>query len=233
MGERILIIEDDFDLCRILKLNLTRENYKVFTAHDGESGLEAFATSSPDLVIMDISMPKLDGWAVCQQIREQSNVPIMMMTAHAISEADIAHGLNMGADEYMIKPMSEVVFRARVQALLRRAKLRETPKEKLRGYSDTYLSVDIPSRTVTIQNKEIRLTPTEFNLLTLFLQNNGHVLSFGDILENVWGPEYENEHHYPRIYVSHLRKKIEPDYKNPTYIHNEYGVGYVFNSQNS
>ena len=232
MSECILIIEDDVDLRRILKLRLIRENYQVLTASDGEEGLQVFANNSPDLVILDISMPKVDGWTVCQQIRQKSNVPIMMMTAHAVSEDDIAHGLNMGADEYMVKPMSEIEFIARINSLLRRAKIRQNPTEKLRGYTDTYLTIDIPSRSVTIGEKEIRLTPTEFNLLTLFIKHDGRVLTFSDILEHVWGPEYKNEHHYPRIYVSHLRKKIEPDYKNPIYIHNEYGVGYVFNSQN-
>lgn len=232
MHERILIIEDDKDLCRILNLTLSRQNYDIITANDGAEGIRAFSTTNPDLVVLDISMPEIDGWEVCQRIREQSDIPIMMMTAHAVTEDDIAYGLNMGADEYMIKPMSEVEFRARISALLRRAKMKERKPETLRSYRDPYLTVDIPSRSVTIRGQDIRLTPTEFNLLALFLQKEGQVLSFGDILQHVWGPEYQNEHHYPRIYVSHLRKKIEPDYKNPTYIHNEYGIGYVFNAQN-
>lgn len=233
MSDRVLIIEDDISLRRLLELDLKRQDFTVYTAGDGREGLRIFEVANPDLVIMDISMPGIDGWEVCRRIRAQSNVPIMMMTAHAVTEEDIAYGLNMGADEYMIKPMHEVEFRARVRALLRRARLTETETEAPRNYADEYLTVDIDSRGVRVGGNHVRLTPTEFNLLALFIQNDGRVLSFNDILEKVWGPEYQSEHHYPRIYVSHLRKKIEPDFKNPTYIHNEYGVGYIFNGQAS
>ena len=231
MSERILIIDDDIALQRVLELDLKRNDYNVLTASDGAEGLHVFEAESPRLVILDISMPVIDGWEVCRRIRAQSNVPIMMMTAHAVTEEDIAHGLNMGADEYMIKPLREMEFRARINALLRRASLSDHTVGAPRTYADTYLNVDMNSRSVTVAGEDVRLTPTEFNLLALFIQNQGKVLTFADILQNVWGPEYHNEHHYPRIYVSHLRKKIEPDYKNPTYIHNEYGVGYVFNGQ--
>ena len=231
MSERILIIDDDVALQRVLELDLERNDYHVVTASDGVEGLRLFEAESPKLIILDISMPLIDGWEVCRRIRAQSDVPIMMMTAHAVTEEDIAHGLNMGADEYMIKPLREMEFHARINALLRRARLTDHAPDAPRTYADHYLDVDMNSRHVSVDGEEIRLTPTEFNLLALFIQRQGQVLSFTDILQNVWGPEYHHEHHYPRIYVSHLRKKIEPDYKKPTYIHNEYGVGYIFNGQ--
>lgn len=230
MSARILVVEDDAGLRRLLEMDLKRHDYDVITAADGAEGLRAFDESKPDMVLLDLAMPVIDGWEVCRRIREKSNIPIMMMTAHAISEQDIAEGLNMGADEYMTKPLRDVEFHARINALLRRATM-DNHKAPPNSYSDDYLVVEINSRQVTVDGKEVRLTPTEFNLLALFIQNDSQVLSFQDILEQVWGAEYRNEHHYPRIYVSHLRRKIEPDFKNPTYIHNEYGVGYVFNGR--
>jgi len=230
MSARILVVEDDAGLRRLLEMDLKRHDYEVITAADGAEGLRAFEKTDPDIVLLDLAMPVLDGWEVCRRIREQSNIPIMMMTAHAISEQDIAKGLNMGADEYMTKPLRDVEFHARISALLRRAQM-SNHKSPPTSYNDNYLTVEINSRQVTVDGEEVRLTPTEFNLLALFIQNDGQVLSFQDILEQVWGTEYRNEHHYPRIYVSHLRRKIEPDFKNPTYIHNEYGVGYIFNGR--
>lgn len=231
MSAKILVIEDDTGLRRLLQLDLEKHQYDVATAADGQSGLRLFENAAPDLVVLDIAMPVMDGWEVCRRLRLQSNVPILMMTAHAINEQDIAHGLNMGADEYMVKPLSGVEFHARVNALLRRAQLSNHEQTEINRYADDYMQIDINSRQVKIEGQEVRLTPTEFNLLALFIRNNGDVLTFQEILEKVWGPEYKNEHHYPRIYVSHLRRKIEPDYKNPTYIHNEYGVGYIFNGR--
>ncbi|GAB4317832.1 MAG: response regulator transcription factor [Phototrophicales bacterium] len=228
MCAKILIVEDDLQMARILQINLEDTGHEVTLAADGATGLSQFDAIAPDLVMLDVELPKLDGMAVCAHIREKSNVPILMMSAHAITEEEIAQGLNIGADEYMVKPLGDIELEARINALLRRAKMENRQPMK---YEDNYLSVDIASRRVYIKGREIRLTPTEFNLLALFIRNDRQVLTFQEILEQVWGPEYQTEHHYPRIYVSHLRRKIEPDYKNPTYIHNEYGVGYRFISQ--
>jgi two-component system KDP operon response regulator KdpE len=173
----------------------------------------------------------MDGLTVCQRIRELTNVPILMMTAHAISEQDIAEGLNRGADEYMLKPLGKIEFHARIKALLRRARLTEDASQAITSFDDGHLSIDLKGRRVTMDNEEIKLTPTEFKLLATFVRRPGEVLSFQQLLEIVWGAEYTSEHHYPRIYVSHLRRKVEPDPKNPTYIHNEYGIGYRFVGQ--
>jgi DNA-binding response OmpR family regulator len=179
-----------------------------------------------------VDLPLMDGITVCQRIRELSDVPILMMTAHAVSEEEIAEGLNLGADEFMLKPLRNIEFHARVRALLRRAKLVEVDDQgQFSGYADPYLTVDLGKRHVFVSGEEIRLTPTEFKLLATFIKNPGRVLTFQQLLEQVWGVEYTVEHHYPRIYVSHLRRKIEPDVKTPTYIQNEYGIGYRFTGQ--
>ncbi|MCU0497070.1 MAG: response regulator transcription factor [Anaerolineae bacterium] len=228
MAISVLIVEDDKELLKLLKLDLEVNGYRVITAEDGLEGLRMFKQYEPDLLVLDVSLPRMDGITVCQKVRETSDVPILIMTAHAISETEIANGLNMGADEYMIKPLPNIEFHARVRALLRRSRLLEDVKEEITRYQDDYLSVNLETRRVYVGSQEIRLTPTEFKLLSMFIQHQGEVLTFLQLLENVWGVEYKNEHHYPRIYVSHLRRKIEPDLKYPTYIHNEYGIGYRF-----
>jgi two-component system, OmpR family, KDP operon response regulator KdpE len=229
MNASVLIVEDDVQLSRILQLDLQRNGFQVIVCSTGLDGLKTFHEAKPDLVILDIALPLMDGLTVCRRIRETSNIPILMMTAHAVSEEEIAEGLNAGADEYMIKPLGKIEFHARVNALLRRAQVYDTDKpQAITGYEDDYLSVNLKSRKVSVGGNEMRLTPTEFKLLATFITRPGEVLSFTQLLEHVWGVEYTNEHHYPRIYVSHVRRKIEPDAKNPTYIHNEYGIGYRF-----
>lgn len=228
MNPRVLIIEDDEELARLLQLDLKRHNFDVTVSGNGLEGLRIFQEHRHDLVVLDVSLPMMDGLTVCERIRDISNVPILIMTAHAVSEHDIAEGLNRGADEYMLKPLGKIEFHARIKALLRRARSSDEPIQTITSFDDGQLIVDLKSRRVSIEGEEIRLTPTEFKLLATFVQNPGEVLSFQQLLETVWGSEYTNEHHYPRIYVSHLRRKIETDAKNPTYIHNEYGVGYRF-----
>lgn len=231
MSACVLIIEDDSELRQFMQIDLEQHGYRVFTAADGISGLNLFETERPDLVVLDVALPGIDGLEVCRRIRIHSTVPILMMTAHAVTEQDIARGLDMGADEYMRKPMGNIEFHARVKALLRRSTMHSGGSE-VSVYEDEYLFVDLNTRRVRVSESDVRLTPTEFNLLATFIRHDDQVLTFQEILEKVWGPEYTREHHYPRIYVSHLRRKIEPDYKHPRYIHNEYGVGYRFVAQN-
>lgn len=234
MITRILIIEDDQEMARLLELDLQRSGYQVSVARNGLEGLRLFHGLRPHLVLLDVGLPLMDGMTVCQRIRDLSNVPILMMTASAVSEADIAEGLNLGADEFMRKPLRGIEFHARIKALLRRARLLEAePPDLPPSYYDDYLQVDVGAHRVFTGGAEVRLTPTEFKLLATFIKNRGQVLTFQQLLEQVWGPEYISEHHYPRIYVSHLRRKIEPDVKTPTYIQNEYGVGYRFVGQQS
>jgi two-component system KDP operon response regulator KdpE len=213
----------------MLEMAVQDEDYDVLTASNGLEGLRKFHNSQPGLVVLDVKLPMMDGVTVCQRIRELSNVPVLMLSATAIAEEDIAKGLEMGADEYVRKPIGAVEFRARLKALLRRAEVSSADKSSAPvGYSDEYLNVDVESRRVSVDGVEQRLTPTEFKLLATFIRHRGQVLTFQQLLEQVWGYEYTTEHHYPRIYVSHLRRKIEPDVKNPVYIQNEYGIGYRF-----
>lgn len=228
MAVKVLIIEDDAEMNRLLQLDLEQHGYEVHIAYNGLEGLRAFHEARPNLVVLDVALPMMDGLTVCQRIRELSNVPILIVTAHAVTEEEIAKGLNLGADEYMLKPIRNIEFHARVRALLRRAQRSDDDNAQPLVYADDYLTIDINARRVWVSGQEIRLTPTEFKLLSTFVRHRGQVLTFQQLLEQVWGYEYQTEHHYPRIYVSHLRRKIEPDPRTPTYIQNEYGVGYRF-----
>ncbi len=228
MSTKVLIVEDDVEMNRLLQLDLKRHGFDVYTATNGLDGLRLFHETRPQLVVLDVALPGMDGMTVCQRIRELSVVPILIMTAHAITEEEMAEGLNLGADEYLIKPLRNLEFHARINALLRRSTMGDENTQQSIRYSDDFLLVDVEARRVKVANQEIRLTPTEFKLLATFVRHKGQVLTFTQLLEQVWGYEYNTEHHYPRIYVSHLRRKIEPDAKNPTYIQNEYGIGYRF-----
>jgi DNA-binding response OmpR family regulator len=232
----ILLIEDDPDLLRLLQRDLELQGFSVITATNGLEGLRAFHQQQPTLCIIDVGLPVMDGRTLCERIREVSTVPILMMTGRSVTEKDIAQALDMGADEYILKPLRLVEFIARVRALLRRSRMNgiganSTHPPLTNGYTDPYLTVDLTSRTVRVLGEEVRLTPTEFKLLSIFIRNPGTILTFQHLLEEVWGAEYIREHHYPRIYVSHLRRKIEPNAKEPTYIQNEYGIGYRFHSR--
>ncbi len=229
MTARVLIVEDDKDLSRTLQIHLSRGGYEVRVAEDGRAGFRQFAIWRPDLVMLDVDLPEMDGLEVCQRIRDMSDTPILMMTGHAVSETEIARGLDRGADEYMLKPLGNIELAARIRALLRRAGHEEP--EQFARYEDHYLQVDLVGRHVRVDGEEVRLTPTEFKLLATFIRHPGEVLTFEKLLEIVWGREYTSEHHYPRIYVSHLRRKIERDAQQPEYIRNEYGVGYRFTTK--
>lgn len=233
MPTRILIIEDDQAFTKLLSRDLTREGYEVISANNGLEGLRLFHATRPDLILLDIAMPFMDGTTVCQRIRALSEVPILMMTARPVTEQQIAQGLDLGADEFMLKPLRRIEFHARIKALLRRARPISLERAGVHAalYQDPYLMVDTISRRVEIRGQEVRLTPTEFRLLATLIRHREEVLTFQELLEAVWGPEYRSEHHYPRIYVSHLRRKIEPDSQSPTYIQNEYGIGYRFVGQ--
>ena len=231
MTAKVLIVDDEMAIRDALGRKLRREGFTVSLAGSGLEGLRAFHTERPDLVILDIVMPEMDGLTVCQRIREVAETPIMMLSAQAVTEEDIIEGLNAGADEYLVKPIRLNEFLARVQALLRRAQM--TSSEVETGYNDGYLSVDLQRRHVHVDGQKIHLTPTEFKLLLVLLENAGRVVPQRDLLEQVWGPEYIDDVYYPRVYISQLRRKIEPDAANPIYILTEHRVGYRFEKQSS
>lgn len=229
---KIMIVDDEQSIREALGRRLTRDDFDVVLCRDGLEGLRAFHAERPDLVVLDIVMPEgMDGLTVCRRIREVADTPVMMLSAQAVTEEDIIVGLNAGADEYLIKPVRLNEFVARIQALLRRASM--TSADIDQRYDDGYLSIDLHRRHVYVNGRREHLTPTEFKLLAVLLENSGHVVTQRDLLEQVWGHEYLDDVYYPRVYISQLRRKLERDPANPAYILTEHRVGYRFEKQPS
>jgi len=227
---KVLIVDDEQAIRDALGRKLRREGFEVILCSDGLEGLRAFHAERPDLVILDIVMPGgMDGLTVCQRVREIAETPIMMLSAQAVTEDNIIEGLNAGADEYLIKPIRLNEFVARVNALLRRSQIVSTEADQ--GYNDGYLSIDLHRRHVHVASRKVHLTPTEFKLLAILLENAGRVVTQRDLLEQVWGREYIDDVYYPRVYISQLRRKVEPDAANPIYILTEHRIGYRFEKQ--
>ena len=229
MSSKVLVVDDELAIRDALGRKLQREGFTVTLAGNGLEGLRAFHAERPDIVILDIVMPEMDGLTVCQRIREVAETPILMLSAQAITEEDIIEGLNAGADEYLVKPVRLNEFVARIQALLRRAQIVSPDAEV--GYNDGYLNIDLQRRHVHVEGQKIHLTPTEFKLLVVLMESAGRVVPQRELLEQVWGPEYVDDVYYPRVYISQLRRKIEPDPSNPAYILTEHRVGYRFEKQ--
>ena len=229
MTAKVLIVDDDLTLLRGMQDSLEDEEYHVVTARDGQEALRLVYSERPDLIILDVMMPRLDGWQVCQRVREMSDVPIIILTAKT-EKKHIIKGLDLGADDYLVKPFDAEELLARVRAALRRARTEPVVSEEV-TYGDDYLSIDLNARRVAVSGELIMLTPTEYDLLALLVENAGRVLEFRQILESVWGMEYVDEIDYVRTYVWHLRRKIEPDPKHPRYLVSELNVGYRFEPQ--
>lgn len=227
MTMTILMIDDDPALLRLTELNLTKAGYRFVSATHGIAGLQMLEKEHPGLILLDVSMPKLDGWETCRLIREVSDVPIIMLTARD-DEADKACGLDLGADDYLTKPFGFVELQARIRSVLRRA---EMPSIKQRNHKPTVhrlgsLVVDIPAHTVTRRGEPVALTPTEFRLLEHMLQHAGIVLSHNQLLTAVWGFAYSDATELLKPTISRLRQKIEEDPAHPTLIQTVHGVGY-------
>ena len=227
---KIMIVDDEQAIRDALGRKLKRDGFEVVLCRDGLESLRAFHSERPDLVVLDIVMPEgMDGLTVCRRIREIADTPVMMLSANAVTEDDIIDGLNAGADEYLIKPIRLNEFVARVQALLRRSQMSVSDTEQ--RYDDGYLTIDLHRRRVYVNGDQAHLTPTEFKLLAVLLENAGRVVPQRDLLENVWGDGYVDDVYYPRVYISQLRRKIERDAANPVYILTEHRVGYRFEKQ--
>ena len=229
MEKKILLVDDEPACVRLVSQVLNQKGYQVFTAGDGQEALRLLFAHKPDLVLLDVMMPKMDGWQTCSRIRDLSDIPIIMLTGKQTSEEDIVRGLDHGADDYLSKPVGNRELVARVRAALRRAELPSTLEaQKETTYSDGFLTVDIAKRQIHMNRERVKLTPTEFRLLAFLLGNAGYVLTHQQLLEKVWGWEYVNDLDHIRIYIWHLRHKIEPDPAQPRYIMTEPGVGYYF-----
>lgn len=227
--KKILVIDDDVNLGQAIKMTFARAGAEVFTAVDGRDGLRQFYEHRPDLVILDVRMPDIDGWETCRQIRLLSNIPIIMLTTMDKDE-DVLRGFDYGADDFVTKPFSREVLLARARAVLRRVELlNEADTQSL--YSDGYLSIDLRKRRILVNGESIQLTATEFRLLAYLLHNAGQILTYQNILDKVWGWEYQDSIDYVHVYISHLRRKLEVDPRSPKYVLTERGVGYRFERQ--
>ncbi len=225
----LLVIDDDATLVEAMVLFLTTSGYIVDTAADGQTGLQKVYAQAPDLILLDIMMPKLDGWEVCRRIREMSNLPIIMLTARG-QEDEKVRGLQMGADDYVAKPFSLRELRARIESVLRRTRLSPAVSRRTL-YTDEDLVIDSERWEVRWRGKPVELTSTERRLLFLLAENQGRVLTTSRILERIWGHEYAGEADYVKLYVWRLRQKIEPDPSQPRYIHTVRGLGYHFDAE--
>ena len=222
---KLLLVDDDATLVKALDIYLTRVGFDVHSAGNGAEGLRRLFELRPDLVVLDVMMPQLDGWETCQRMREMSAVPIIMLTARG-QEADRVKGLKMGADDYVPKPFSLKELEARIGAVLRRSKKRDQRERPKVVYVTDELVVDSERWEVRRNGERIELTSTELRLLVYLAENSGRVLSHRQLLAEVWGPEYVGNTDYTKLFIWRLRQKIEPDPSHPTYILTERGIGY-------
>jgi DNA-binding response OmpR family regulator len=222
----ILIADDETRMRRFIKMNLDLEGYRVIEASNGLEALDRAREDLPDLVLLDVMMPELDGFETLRIIRETSTVPVIMLTVRD-DEEDKVRGLELGADDYVTKPFSPRELNSRIKAVLRRTEL-DNPDSSSLVVVDDYLQIDFGKRQVFAGGKEVKLRPTEYRLLYHLVQNAGQVMTHEMILNKVWGYEYRDESQYVRLYITYLRQKIEPDPGNPRYILTERGVGYRF-----
>jgi two-component system KDP operon response regulator KdpE len=223
---RILVVDDEERMVRFIRLNLEHDGFRVITAYNGMQAVNKVRSDMPDLILLDVMMPDMDGFEVLRIIRETSNVPVIMLTAKG-DEDDRVRGLELGADDYMTKPFSPRELVSRVKAVLRRT---EPTTSTLHGLIniDGHLKLDFDRREIWLDDKLVQLRPTEYRLLYHLVQNAGWVLTHDQLLTKVWGYEYRDEPHYVRLYINYLRQKLEKDPANPKYILTERGVGYRF-----
>ena len=222
----ILVVDDEERMVRFIRLNLEHDGFRVIEAFNGNQALNRVRSELPDLVLLDVMMPDIDGFEVLKLIRETSTVPVIMLTAKG-EEDDRVRGLELGADDYITKPFRPRELVSRVRAVLRRT---ETSSPATHGpiEIDDRLKIDFDRREVWVNDELVKLRPTEYRLLYHLVQNAGWVLTHDQLLAKVWGYEYRDEPHYVRLYINYLRKKLEEDPANPKYILTERGVGYRF-----
>ena len=223
---RILIADDEVAIIKLLRANLEAEGFEVIAARDGAETLEAIEKEAPDLVVLDIMMPKIDGIEVCHRLREWSQIPIIMLSARG-DEKDKVRCLGLGADDYITKPFGINELLARVRAVLRRTEAAAATPSKP-SFTSGDLRVNFVERQVTVAGNEVRLTPTEYSLLQELVLNGGKVLTYTQLLQRVWGPEYAQEREYLRVFIGRLRAKLEASPAKPRYIRTVSGVGYKF-----
>lgn len=220
------MVDDDDKLTHLLQLFLSRNGFDVSVANSGQEGLKLAYQVHPDLIILDVMMPGMDGMVTCERLREVSDVPIVMLTAKG-TEQDIVGGLEKGADDYIVKPFRVAELLARIKAVLRRAQ-NKSDIDETGVYADGDLMINFSRRQVIVRGQEVNLTPTEYDLLTCLVRNAGRVIPRELLLAQVWGDEFVEATQYLKLYIRYLRQKIEKDPSNPEYILTEWGVGYRF-----
>lgn len=225
-NKTILVVDDEERMARFVRLNLEHDGFQVVEAYRGMQALQQYRDSLPDLVLLDVMMPDIDGFEVLSMLREISNVPVIMLTAKG-EEDDRVRGLELGADDYVTKPFSPRELVSRVRAVLRRTDSSSTDSPDVIEV-DEHLKLDFSKREIWLDGELVKLRPTEYRLLYHLVKNAGWVLTYDQILSRVWGYEYRDEPHYVRLYINYLRQKIEKDPSNPIYILTERGVGYRF-----
>jgi DNA-binding response OmpR family regulator len=226
MKKSILVVDDEPRMRRFVRMNLDLEGYDVLEAENGLVALQKVRDDMPDLVLLDVAMPEMDGFETLERIREVSSVPVIMLTVKN-DEADRIRGLDLGADDYITKPFSPRELLSRIRAVLRRVEpAKGSQDEPL--VIDEDLQIDFPRRTVIARGEPVKLRPTEYRLLLHLVENAGWIVPQETLLSKVWGPEYRDDNQLLRLYITYLRKKIEPDPANPKYILTERGVGYQF-----
>ena len=222
---KILVVDDDQNICELLRLYIEKEGFDVAISNDGRKALEMFDTENPDLIMLDIMLPELDGWQVCREIRKKSQCPIIMLTAKGEVEDRII-GLELGADDYLIKPFSPRELVARVRALFRRAHQADEPQVEVLDFGD--LVIDISGHKILVEGKEVDLTASEFKLLTTLARHPGRVYNRMELVEKVLGYDFEGYERTIDSHVKNLRAKLGDDPKKPKWLYTVHGVGYRF-----
>ncbi len=225
MAEKILVIDDEETTVQLITILLERRGYEVIKAYRAEDGLRKAYRSHPDLVLLDIMMPEMDGWEVCRRLRELSDVPIIFLTART-EIRDVVKGLELGADDYIVKPYDNDELVARVRAHLRRAPSPVLAEEMIFAGGD--FRVNFLNRELRVRGQPVHLTPKEFNLLGVLVREAGRVITRSELVTEAWGPEYADTIDSLKLYIHYLRQKIEEDPQNPQYILTSRGVGYRF-----
>lgn len=225
MSEKILVIDDEDTTVQLISIALERKGFEVIKAYRAEDGLRKAYRTHPDLVLLDIMMPNMDGWEVCRRLRELSDVPIIFLTAKS-EVRDVVKGLEMGADDYIVKPYDSDELVARIRAHLRRAPKPSVSEELV--FDSGNFRINFLNREVWVNGKLVHLTPKEFKLLAVLVRNAGRVISRADLVKEAWGPEYVDATDSLKLYIHYLRQKVEVEAENPTYILTSRGVGYRF-----
>ena len=226
MKGKILLIEDDTEFSNLTRIWLKNAGYEVFTAQDGVEGMRRVYSNRPNLVLLDANIPKMDGWEVCRRIRDMSDIPVMMVTVNN-KKADKLRGFNLGADDYVTKPVDFRELIARIQAILRRTNHANIENEPS-NFHNGEIEIEWRSRQVFVRGKRVKLSPTEFRILSCLIKNRGWIVTHEQLLEKAWGPNYIGDKSFVKLYIRYLRQKIEENPHAPKLILTERGVGYYF-----